>query len=358
MTGTLILTVLAVTGSPDFQSILDRLREGQEAPGVSAAVVREGEELFAGASGLADLESGRAMTADTSLYAGSLTKIFTAVLTLHLVEQGDLSLEDVVVRIGGSASRDEVAITVFDLLTHTSGLEREGDFGYWFTADFPDERALADYLLRAELRELSGSSTLYSNVGYAALAPIIERASGEAYNEALHSRVLEPLGLTSTGAPGPGPDVATGYTPIGRVLPSEDRPFAGVGREVAGRHVREYHDAGAMAPAFGAYSSASDLGRLARFLLGNGGDDVLSSAARARMLTAQASGRGLGLRVGRRNGRRAAWHDGWFAAHRSHLYLDLDARLGVVVLTNSDGADPYEIAGMLAAAALGQGQDE
>ena len=99
-----------------------------------------------------------------------------------------------------------------------------------------------------------------------------------------------------------------------------------------------------MTPAFGIYTSARDLGRLARFLLGHGGEDVLSPAMRRRMLTRQPSGWGLGLGIERRNGRTIARHSGWFAAHRSYLLLDADAGVAVAVLTNSDDGQPAALA--------------
>jgi D-alanyl-D-alanine carboxypeptidase len=94
------------------------------------------------------------------------------------------------------------------------------------------------------------------------------------------------------------------------------------------------------------------MGRLASFLLGHTGDEVLSQAMRARMYERQASGRGLGLKITRLAGRTVARHDGWFAAHRSHLLLDVENDIGVVVMANSDNATPGKIADALLEAAL------
>ena len=328
----------------DLQTILNNVRIRQEVPGVSAAVSRRGEVLFAGGSGLADIETGRAITADTALYAGSLTKVLTAVLTLNLVEQGKLSLDEIIPGIATTSDQLGNGITVSHLLTHASGLEREGNFGYWFSADFPAARALADYVQDTDLRSAPGTDFHYSNVGYATLGRIVEHAGGQRYDNALKNRVLEPLGMTSSGAPGPVADIAVGYSPVNRVIPSEERPFAGLGHRVGTRHVREYHDAKAMTPAFGAFTSARDLSLFAQFLLGYGDSTVLSDEMRARMLTAQESGWGLGIKLDRYKGRSVARHSGWFAAHRSHMLLDLRSGTSVVVLTNSDGASPGKIA--------------
>ena len=340
----LLLALIAhsAVAADGFGALLDELRLGQDVPGVSATVVTPDEVLFAGGSGVTDLHLGQSVSADSVFYAGSLSKIMTAVLVLQLVEQDGLTLDEPVTQVGRQK------VTVRQLLTHAAGLAREGDFGYWFTADFPDTDALAAYLASTELRSPPGGSFRYSNIGYAALGSVVEDKTDEAFTLALRRRVLEPLEMSASGARGPAPAVANGYSPPGRVIPSAARPFAGLGEKVGERYVRMYHDARAMSPAFGAYTTAGDLGRLAQFLLGDGGDGVLSGTMRRRMFEEQDSGWGLGIRI---EGRLAR-HGGWFAAHRSHFILDLENRLGVAVLANSDNADPGEIADALLAAAL------
>jgi len=352
MKAVLLVAALATSDPSGLQAVLDDMRIAQDVPGVSAVVIRGNQNIFTGASGVADVETGRPMTADTVLYIGSVSKVLTAVLTLQLVEAGRLTLDDPVSGISLDRSGSAADVRVAHLLTHSAGLDREGDFNYWYTGDFPDTQALANYLSTARLRTLPGTGLHYSNVGYAALGYVIEQALGETYSDALRIRVLEPLNMTASGAPGPAAEVANGYTPPGRMLPNDTRPFAGVGRRVGARHVRMYHNARAMSPAFGAYASARDLGRLAYFLLGHGGDRVLSQAMRARMHERQASGWGLGLKLQRIRDRRVARHDGWFAAHRSHLLLDVAADVAIVVLANSDSASPKRIAEALHAAAI------
>jgi D-alanyl-D-alanine carboxypeptidase len=349
----LILAAFAATGGMNLQPTLDQIRIEQEVPGVSAVVTRNEEVIFAGASGVADLETGRKMTPDTVLYAGSLTKILTAVLALQLVEKGELALDDVIPGRAIESSKRNVNIQVAHLLTHASGLDREGNFNYWFNADFPDERALANYLATADLQSAPGDSVSYSNIGYAALGPVIAHASGQSYDDALFDGVFKPLGMDSSGTLEPGNQLSAGYSPVNRVTPNKTRPFAGLGRYVGTRRIREYHDAKAMTPAFGAYTSSYDLSRLARMLLGYGGDKVLSADMRARLLTAQAGERGLGIRLARYKSRPVARHGGWFAAHRTHLLLDLRSGIAVVVMANSDSAAPENVAEALLDRALG-----
>ncbi len=340
----LFFLAMTASGGINLQPILDEIRIEQDVPGISAVVTRRNEVVFSGASGVADLETGRKMTPDTILYAGSLSKILTAVLTLQLVENGELALDEAVPGIASHSSQPATEIQVSHLLTHTSGLEREGNFDYWYNASFPDDAELAEYLADADIRNPPGESVHYSNIAYAALGTVIARASGQSYGAALLDRVLKPLGMTSSGALQPGNEISAGYSPMNRVIPNADRPFAGLGRHVGARRIREYHNANAMTPAFGAFTSANDLSRLARMLLGFDGDDVLSADMRSQLLTARTGARGLGIRLEKHKGRAVARHGGWFAAHRTHLLLDLSSGIAVVVMANSDSASPQTIA--------------
>lgn len=348
LAATILLNALATSSASELQPLLDQLRVEQNVPGMSAVVTSAGDVLFAGGSGVADIESGRAMTADTLMYSGSLSKIFTATLVLNLMDDNKLSLDQTLEGMAGH----QADVTVAHLLTHSSGLVREGNFGYWFSGEFPDRTALATFLGDTELRTTPGESVRYSNIGFATLGLMIEDATGTSYHDALAQRVLIPLGMVRSGSPGPADDIARGYTPAGRIVPSESRPFAGVGHAVGDRYLREYHDAAAMTPAFGIYTTVSDLGRLARFLLGYGGNNVLPEDLRRLMLEPQASRRTYGLGSERYQGRRLARHGGWFAAHKSHILIDLDAEIGIAVLANSDNADPDAIAKALLTAVL------
>ncbi|MEM9529454.1 MAG: serine hydrolase domain-containing protein [Pseudomonadota bacterium] len=352
MTATMLLAAVLLPSNAGFQQELDQTRLAQDIPGVSAVVSRGDQVLFAGASGFADLETRRPMTAETVLYCGSLSKVFTAVLALRLVEQKRLTLSDTVDGVLGQDLGAAGSISVQQLLTHTSGLDREGSFGYWFSGVFPSDGELQDYVGSEALRTAPGSESRYSNIGYATLGLLAAAASNQSYGEALASTVLRPLSMNASGTGKPAPELARGYSPVGRLLPSENRPFAGVGRRVGDRHLREYHHANAMTPAFGIQTTALDLSRLTRFLLGHRAAGLLSQSLLEKIRRRQAGGRGLGLRIAKANGVTVARHSGWFAAHRSHLLIDETNDLSVVVLTNSDNAAPAEIVDRLHALAL------
>ena len=344
MTGWLNLLLVAALDAGGYAAVLNS--EATDAgPGLAAVVIAEEAIVFADARGLADIEADRPLTVDTPLYAGSLSKVFTAVIVLNLVDDGSLSL-DASVEFGQPADMR----TPFDvglLLSHASGLPREGNFGYWFSGEFPNDSSLRRYVINQLEQIQPGGKSSYSNIGYAVLGLSAAQVTGKSYSALLQDMLVEPLGLTTTGAPGPAAGIARGYTPENRLIPSEQRPFGGVGAKVGARHLREYHDAGAMTPAFGIYTSAHDLGRVAQYLLNDDDTNLLR-----RMLEPQASGWGLGLGSDTVEGNRIASHSGWFAAHRSYLMLDAENDIGVVVIANSDDAVPRRVARALYRTAL------
>jgi CubicO group peptidase (beta-lactamase class C family) len=107
-----------------------------------------------------------------------------------------------------------------------------------------------------------------------------------------------------------------------------------------------------MAPAFGAWSTAADMHKFLSYLLTDAVQPAPSGPQRAKLYETQASGWGLGMEPDSVGGRRIARHSGWFAAHRSHLLLDTEAGVGVIVLTNGDNARPATIAEALYELAL------
>jgi CubicO group peptidase (beta-lactamase class C family) len=158
---------------------------------------------------------------DTVYDIGSVTKQFTAAAIVELQTMGRLDVTDRIGRYLRGVPPDKRAITIQQLLTHTSGLV--GSLG----GDY--EPLSRDDLLRAafasDLRSAPGTRYFYSNVGYSLLAAIIETASGEGYEEFLAQHLFAPAGMTSTGYVLPdwdAADVAVEYDARGR---SQGRPF-------------------------------------------------------------------------------------------------------------------------------------
>lgn len=339
-----------------------------ELPGAVAAIVRPGDTWF-GAAGFADLRAGTPMREDARFYVGSVSKPLTATAVLLAADAGALSVDDPFVRHAPGwtlAGRDDVR--VWQVLTHTTGLPREGGMAYWFTGEFPDRDALRAQLTSAEPFAAPGERWRYSNAGFASVGVALEGALGKPYEAAMRE-TFERLGMARSLVPRADEGASLeglvrAYT--GREGSTErgERPFAGHGAEVgegphAGRRERIYHGPAAMAPAFGVVSTALDLARWLRAVLGF--DDTLPTGVREAMLTARvplpedSDPPGHWTLALRRVDAQPPYyrHGGWFAAYRSHVSLVTDAEVpfGVVVLTNADDADPEAIGAALREAA-------
>ena len=182
-------------------------------------VSRDGEVLWATASGMADREAGIPNTHDTRFNLGSMDKMFTAVAVLQLRERGLLDLDDTIADLVPAYPDPDAAavITVEHLLTHTSGL---GDtFTDEFALDPHAYRSDGDYLplfAGDPLLFTPGEEFRYSNAGFVVLGLIVEAVSGMPYAEYVRANVFDPAGMTATGPidieETELPDVAIGYT--------------------------------------------------------------------------------------------------------------------------------------------------
>lgn len=228
-------------------------------------VARGGERVFERAYGLTDRRHRVPNRTDTRFLIASLGKMFTAVATLQLIEEGRLALEDrleehVPEYPGSIGSR----VTIRHLLTHTSGIELDDYAPY--NRDVSEARTVGE-LLEAQLRHIDhlNEGTVesfeppgifdYTNEGYDLLAVIIERVSGTSWERYLRERVLGPAGMERTGFHHDVPvsDLATGYTRGGDHPEGERRE----NHALVSLYAR---------PAGGMYSTASDLFRFVNAL--------------------------------------------------------------------------------------------
>jgi len=170
----------------------DTLPDGASGTLVAA---RDGEMAHCQGFGMADREAGVGASCDTVYDIQSITKQFTAAAILKLEMQGRLRTSDPIGRYVGPVPEDKRAITLHQLLTHTSGLtEALGD-----DYDVLSREQMLAEALSSRLRTTPGREFHYSNVGYGILAAIIERVSGLGYEQFLATHLLRPAGMTETG---------------------------------------------------------------------------------------------------------------------------------------------------------------
>jgi len=182
-------------------------------PGLAVTVVRGGEVIFE--KGYGEASPGRAMTVDTLLYIGSVTKSFTALAVMKLIEEGKLSLDapvqDYLPWFRVADEQVSARITVRHLLNHTSGLSERGDP---HGGDRPASLLEQALLLRgARPTAEPGRQFQYYNQNYRLLGLLVEEVSGLPFAEYLRLNIFDPLGMEHTYCdPADAAGLAQGYS--------------------------------------------------------------------------------------------------------------------------------------------------
>ena len=194
--------------SPDSAELEAFIAEYREAEGVPGVLVGVGSPNGAHrfyTSGVTKLQGGRVFRPDDVFFIGSATKIFTAVVVLQLVDEGNLTLEDRLADIVPELTRSD-EITLRQLLNHTSGLVDFYAYLYYrpkeemireITREWTQEEML-ELAARFEPHFLPGPDWSYSSTNYFLLGLVIERVTGQSYAEAVRERILAPLGMKDT----------------------------------------------------------------------------------------------------------------------------------------------------------------
>lgn len=214
-------TAVAAPAPAELKARLDALLAASfpaDGPGATMIVTRGGRVVYAGASGLADVQSRTPLTADSVIRLGSITKQFTAAVILQLVGEGKVSLDDPVSRFYRGYPAPGGAATVRQLLNHTSGIQSYTGIPGWMVAANTGRVFTTDQLV-AEFRDKPaafrpGEKWAYNNSGYILLGGIIEKVEGKPWHAAVRDRITGPLRLATIryGNPPAGPAWATAYS--------------------------------------------------------------------------------------------------------------------------------------------------
>jgi CubicO group peptidase (beta-lactamase class C family) len=202
---TLATWPVLATQAQTADSSVDSLFAGYSSatPGCAVGIETDGQPVLERAYGAADLEHGVPNRVDTVFEAGSVTKQFTAASVLLLVQDSRLSLQDSVRKYIPELPEYAAAITVAELLGHTSGLRDWGgveDIAGWPRGDrvYTMDDVLHIAALQKALNYKPGSAWSYTNTGYNLLAIIVERVSGKKLPAFSRERIFVPLGMTHT----------------------------------------------------------------------------------------------------------------------------------------------------------------
>ena len=309
--------------SGSIDDFIDGAMPASGVPGLAYAVVVDGEITSVGARGVLRIGGDTEVTPDTPFVIGSISKSFTALAVMQLVEAGKIDLDTEVSHyLDGFSSRPAGVITIRQLLSHTSGFSTlQGN------ASRPDATGEKDELARAvdRLAEVTpahepGQEWDYSNANYYILGRLIEVVSGQEYQAYVATNILEPVGMDhSFVADGEiHESMATGHRPwfCTRL------PFP------------ENTTDRATAPVGGIIASANDLARYLQMMM-NGEDDVLSAEGKALMMLPASEvspSYGFGWFVDSDTG--AVWHDGISPGVETLATMVPAEKKGAIVLVN------------------------
>ena len=163
----------------------------QRIPGLSLAVIRDGQTIVAKGYGLANVEHQILVKPESVFQSGSIGKQFTAAAVMILVEEGKISLEDKITKYFPEAPAAWNKITVRHLLTHTSGM---GDYPpeVDLRRDYTEDEYLA-FIKKSPLAYETGAKWQYTGIDYVTLGALIRKVTGKFYGDFLRERIFEPL---------------------------------------------------------------------------------------------------------------------------------------------------------------------
>jgi CubicO group peptidase (beta-lactamase class C family)/D-alanyl-D-alanine dipeptidase len=320
-----------------LQQFIFRQMSEKNLPAFSIALVDDQKIVWARGFGYADPERKVPATAETTYRVGSVSKLFTDIAVMQLVEEGKLSLDAPVTQYLPDFHPHNpfgTSITLRELMTHRSGLVREPPVGNYFDSTSPSLAATVESLDRTTLVYKPGTRTKYSNAAIAVVGYVLQLKTGKPFVPYVQRAVLGPMGLTHTsfvlisqlqaqlakarmwtydGLTIPTPDFALGIVPAGNL-----------------------------------YSTVLDLARFIEVLFAGGhvkGELIIRPQTLQEMWEPQyaaagaKSGYGLGFAVSELDGHRMVGHAGGIYGFATQLSALPDDKLGAVTVTTVDGAN-------------------
>ncbi len=332
------LTAHAQDSTARMQQIIQASVDNKTFMG-TVLVVKDGKTLINQGYGSADLEWNIPNTPSAKFRLGSLTKQFTAASILLLEERGKLKVEDPISKYMPDAPAAWSNITIYNVLTHTSGIPSFTGFPDYATTEWKDTTP-TELVARFRDKPLDfepGAKFSYSNSGYVLLGYLIEKISGQTYADFVQQNIFTPLNMTDTGIDSNAaiiPQRAQGYTPSKQ-----------------GIHHSGYISMTIPLSAGAIYSTTGDLLKWEQALYGG---KLLTPASLTKMTTPFKSDYAFGLSVRTVDGHKLITHNGGIEGFNTSLNYYPDDKLVVIVLGNLNGGAPDQIANNLGKVALGQ----
>ena len=326
---------------------LEYEKDYQDIPFISGVAVDDQQILWSGAFGNANVENSVTGNENTMSSICSMSKVFTATAIMKLVDEGKIGLDDKIKDILPKYSviqkfPEGGAVTVRSLLSHTSGLPRDTNHGYWGGPDhaFPTEDELFESLSTQATERPVGKEVSYSNVGYALLGKIIEKISGATYKNYLESNLFQPLNMSNSVVEMQsslyGNKHAIGYTAVNRY---------------GKRNRANFYQGKAMQPAMGISTTSLDLAKFAmwQFRLADSSEsEIMQQSTLKSMYKTQGTAkeehdRGFGYVVYKdKKGNDWATHGGVCPGYVSFLKMDVTNKKAYAFLVSANRGNPYK----------------
>lgn len=306
-------------------------------PGSALLILKDGKPIRTKFEGAADIQTGRKISAHTNFRLASITKQFTATGILLLAKDRKLSIDDSVSKHISEWPAYANAVTIRHLLTHLSGLPDYDNDVPDSTPQLTDADVLTFVRKQSALLFPPGAKYQYSNTGYAILALIIERASGQSFPAFLQSRIFKPLGMKNTVAHVEGRDTV------------KNRAF-GHSRTTTGWKRNDQSATSAVLGDGGIYSNVNDLAKWVRAIDSCKLLDcqtLQQSWTSAKRNDGTPTNYGFGWRLENRDGQRVISHTGETRGFRNALLRYPGRGIVVILLTNRNEGTPASVAAEL-----------
>lgn len=322
--------------------------KSDHSPGAAVLVVKDGRVLFERAYGVTDLRSLHKIDARTNFRLASVTKQFTAMAIMLLVHDGKLRYDDRLTDFFPDFPDYGRAITIRNLMNHTSGLVDYEDLMPKSDPAVPVERIQIRDRQVLDLLKLPngtkftpGSKWAYSNSGYVVLALIVQKISGESFPDFLRDRIFMPLEMTRS---------------VAYVRGNNEVPGRAFGHSLEGGHWKETDQSATSATLGdgGVYCSIEDIAKWDRAL---GQNRLISEREMQVALTpvevpqgrvtepdGSAAAYGFGWFLNPYRGHARMWHYGETIGFRTAIQRFANDKLTVVVLCNRADLNPSALA--------------
>jgi CubicO group peptidase (beta-lactamase class C family) len=332
--------------APDVQVFLDglipALLEHNDVAGAVVMIVKDGKVLYSHGYGYSDVKSKKPVSVDDTLFRpGSISKLFTCTAVMQLVEQGKLDLDRDVndyldFRIPATYSQP---ITLRRIMTHTAGFEEWGkDLFVPAAVDLePIGEVLPNHLPARIFAP--GEMPAYSNYAMTIAGYIVQRVSGEKFEDYVANHIYKPLGII--------------HSTFAQPLPADLKPLMSSGYSLASGGAKDFEFVNS-APAGSMSTSAADIAKfmIAHLQDGRFGDTQILKPETAKLMHSRAfgpvpdlNGMALAFFQENQNGHTIIGHGGDTIYFHSHLHLILDANVGLFISLNSAGRGDIDIRG-------------